>query len=123
MGQLYQSIAFVATGFLGGILSGIFGIGGGIVVIPILVLLFGMNQHLAQGTTLAFFVPPVGILAAWAYYKEGFVDVKVAALLCLGFFVGGFFGAKLAALIPGLLLRRLFGCIMLLIALRMIFGR
>lgn len=123
MGQLGQSIAFVLTGLVGGILSGLFGIGGGIVIIPMLVLLFGMNQHLAQGTTLALFVPPVGILAAWAYYREGFVDLKVAGLLCLGFFVGGLVGAKLAGLLSDILLKRIFGCIMLVIALKMIFGK
>jgi uncharacterized protein len=123
VGQLGQSIAFVLTGLVGGILSGLFGIGGGIVIIPMLVLLFGMNQHLAQGTTLALFVPPVGILAAWAYYREGFVDLKVAGLLCLGFFVGGFVGAKLAGLLSDILLKRVFGCTMLVIALKMIFGK
>lgn len=123
MGDLGQLIAFMATGLVGGILSGLFGIGGGVVVIPMLVLLFGMNQHLAQGTTLALFVPPVGVLAAWTYYREGFVDLKVAGLLCIGFFIGGLLGAKLAALLSGVFLKRLFGCIMLLLALKMIFGK
>lgn len=111
------------TGFAGGMLSGLFGIGGGVVVIPMLVLLFGMNQHLAQGTTLALFVPPVGILAAWTYYREGFVDLKVAGLLCVGFFIGGLLGAKLATLFSGIFLKKVFGFIMLLIALKMIFGK
>jgi len=111
------------TGLLGGILSGLFGIGGGIIIIPILVLLLGMNQHLAQGTTLALFVPPIGILAAWTYYREGLVDLKVAGLLCIGFFIGGLLGAKLAAYLSDILLKRIFGCIMLLIALKMIFGK
>jgi len=115
--------AFVLTGLVGGTLSGLFGIGGGIVIIPILVLLFGMNQHLAQGTTLALFVPPIGLLAAWTYYREGFVDLKVAVLICVGFFVGGLLGAKVATFLPDIVLRRLFGCLMLLIALKMIFGK
>lgn len=123
MGSLSQSVAYMLTGLLAGILSGLFGIGGGVVIIPILVLLFGMSQHLAQGTTLALFVPPIGLLAAWTYYREGLVDLKVAGLICIGFFVGGFLGAKLATFFSGILLKRLFGCIMLLIALKMIFGK
>lgn len=123
MANFGQFSAFLLTGLAGGVLSGLFGIGGGIIVIPMLVLLFGMSQHVAQGTTLALFVPPVGILAAWTYYREGFVDLKVAGLLCIGFFVGGLLGAKLATLVSGIFLKRLFGCIMLLIALKMIFGK
>lgn len=123
MGNLGQFIVYTVTGLVGGIFSGLFGIGGGIVVIPILVLLFGMNQHLAQGTTLALFVPPIGFLAAWTYYREGFVDLKIAGLLCIGFFIGGLLGAKLATSLSGILLKRIFGCIMLLIALKMIFGK
>lgn len=123
MGSLSQFVAYTLTGLLAGILSGLFGIGGGIIIIPILVLLFGMSQHLAQGTTLALFVPPIGLLAAWTYYKEGLVDLKIAGLICIGFFIGGFFGAKLAAFFSDILLKRLFGCIMLLIALKMIFGK
>ena len=123
MASISQFAAFVLTGLVGGILSGLFGIGGGIVIIPILVLLFGMNQHLAQGTTLALFIPPIGLLAAWTYYRAGFVDLKVAGLICIGFFVGGFLGAKVATLFSEILLRRLFGCLMLLMALKMIFGK
>lgn len=123
MGYFGQLAAFILTGLLGGILSGLFGIGGGVIIVPLLVLLFGMNQHLAQGTTLALFVPPIGLLAAWTYYREGFVDLKVAGLLCIGFFVGGLLGAMVATYLSDLMLRRLFGCIMLLLALKMIFGK
>lgn len=123
MGTIGQFAAFVLTGLVGGVLSGLFGIGGGIVIIPILVILFGMNQHLAQGTTLTLLVPPIGLLAAWTYYRAGFVDLKVAGLICIGFFVGGFLGAKVATFLSDILLRRLFGGLMLLIALKMIFGK
>lgn len=123
MGDLGHITAFALTGLVGGILSGLFGIGGGVVIIPMLVLLFGMNQHLAQGTTLALFVPPVGVLAAWTYYKEGFVDLKIAGLLCIGFIIGGLLGAKVATLFSAVFLKRAFGCIMLFLALKMIFGK
>ncbi|MEJ2701184.1 MAG: sulfite exporter TauE/SafE family protein, partial [Sedimentisphaerales bacterium] len=78
---------------------------------------------LAQGTTLALMVPPIGLLAAWTYYKHGYVDVKVAALICLGFLIGGLIGARWAALINPTMLKRLFGVALLIAALRMILTR
>jgi len=69
-------------------MSGLIGIGGGIVIVPALVFLFGMSQHLAQGTTLALLVPPVGILAALTYYNQGYVDLKAAGLICAGLLRG-----------------------------------
>jgi uncharacterized membrane protein YfcA len=110
-------------GLITGIFSGLIGIGGAIIIIPSLVLVFGMSQHMAQGTTLALMVPPIGLLAAWTYYKAGHVDFKVAALICLGFFVGGFIGARFVTDIPDLLLRRIFGLVLLLAALKMIFTK
>lgn len=114
---------FLLLGLITGIFSGLIGIGGAIIIIPSLVLVFSMSQHMAQGTTLALMVPPIGLLAAWTYYKAGFVDLKVAALICVGFFVGGFIGARFVADIPDLLLRRIFGIVLLLAALKMIFTR
>ena len=112
---------YLLLGLTTGILSGLIGIGGAIIIIPSLVLGFGMSQHTAQGTTLALMVPPIGLLAAWTYYKAGFVDFKIAALICLGFFVGGFIGARFVTDIPDLLLKRIFGVVLLLAAMRMIF--
>jgi len=111
---------YLLLGLVTGILSGLFGIGGAIVIIPTLVLLFGMSQHMAQGTTLALMVPPIGLLAAWTYYKQGFVDFKIAALICLGFFIGGLFGAKFAVKIPDHILRKMFGFLLLLVSLKLI---
>jgi uncharacterized membrane protein YfcA len=119
-----MNIAFyLLLGLLAGVLSGLLGIGGGIIVVPALVLLFGFSQHLAQGTTLAMMVPPIGLLAAWAYYSKGYVDLKVAGLMCIGFFIGGFFGAKFAAPIPDIMLKRIFGVAMLIISVKMIIGK
>jgi len=111
----------ILVGLAAGIVSGLLGIGGATIVIPILVLWFGLSQHLAQGTTLAMMVPPIGLLAAWYYWKNGNVNLGWAALLCLGFFFGGLIGAYLAELIPDLILRRVFGLFLLLVALRLIF--
>ena len=111
---------FLLLGLITGVLSGLLGIGGAIIIIPSLVIVFSMSQHMAQGTTLALMVPPIGLLAAWTYYKAGYVDLKIAALICLGFFIGGFIGARFVADIPDLLLRRIFGVLLLLSALKMI---
>ena len=110
-------------GLTAGILSGLIGIGGAIIIIPSLVLVFGLSQHMAQGTTLALMVPPIGLLAALTYYKAGFVDLKIAGLICLGFFVGGLVGAKFATEIPEQFLRKIFGVVLLLASLKMIFTK
>lgn len=118
-----KASAFVALGFVGGVLSGVLGIGGGIIIVPALVFLFGMSQHQAQGTTLAMLIPPIGILAAYAYYRAGYVQIVPAVLLAAGFFVGGLIGAKIATHLSNAALTRVFGTVLLLIALKMILSR
>ena len=113
-------ILYILLGLLTGVFSGMFGLGGGVIIIPALVFLFGLSQHQAQGTTLALLVPPIGLLAAWQYYKQGYVDLKIAAFVCLGFFFGGLLGAKLVVGLPEPLLRRLFGVALLMISIKMI---
>jgi uncharacterized membrane protein YfcA len=113
-------VLYIVLGLVAGVLSGLLGIGGGIIIIPALILLFGLSQQQAQGTTLALMVPPIGLLAAWTYYKAGYVDLKIAAFICLGFFVGGFFGAKLATGISTQVLQKVFGVALLLTAIYMI---
>jgi uncharacterized membrane protein YfcA len=120
---MQSSIAYLSLGLLAGVASGLIGIGGGIIIIPALVLVFGMSQHLAQGTTLALMVPPIGLLAAWMYYKQGYVDVKVAALICAGFLLGGFLGAKIAVGLSERLLQRVFGSMLLLVSMKMLFSK
>ena len=92
--MLIQSLLSAGLGVLAGIMSGVVGIGGGIILVPALVFVFGLSQHQAQGTTLALLVPPIGFMAAWTYWKQGYVDIRVAALICIGFILGSFFGAK-----------------------------
>jgi len=118
-----HSLLYVLLGLAAGAFSGLIGVGGGLIVVPALVFLFGLFQHAAQGTTLALLVPPIGLLAAWTYYKEGFVDLHIAALICVGFFLGGFLGAKFANHLSNLALERVFGVAMLFIALKMIFAK
>ncbi|HAO93945.1 MAG: permease [Deltaproteobacteria bacterium GWC2_56_8] len=116
-------ISFIVLGVLAGAVSGLVGIGGGLVVVPALVFLFGFSQHQAQGTTLAMMVPPIGLLAAWTYYKAGNADLKVAGFLCIGFFIGGLIGAKTANVIPTGVLKKVFGAFLLIVSLRMIFWK
>ena len=111
---------YIGLGLLAGIFGGIFGIGGGVILIPALVFLFGLTQHQAQGTTLAILVPPIGLLAALRYYYAGNVKLDIAGFICLGFFVGGLLGAHLIQGLPDLLLKRLFGVFLAFVALRMI---
>ncbi len=118
-----NAVSFIVLGLAVGALSGLMGIGGAIVIVPVLVYVYGWEQHLAQGTTLAMLVPPIGILAAWKYYQAGHTDLRVAALLCAGFFVGSYFGGTYANQLPGDTLRKIFGCALLLISLKMIIGK
>jgi len=120
---MQEIINYVIAGLLGGILSGLLGIGGGILLVPAFIYVFGMSAHLAQGTALAMMVPPVGILAAITYYNNGNVNLKAAMLACIGFFIGGLFGAKLANLLPEMALKRIFGAIMFFFSMKMIIGR
>lgn len=114
-------LLYIILGLLAGVLSGLLGIGGGIILIPVLVFLFGLSQHQAQGTTLALMVPPIGLLATWVYYKQGYVNLKMAIFICIGFFIGGLLGAKVATSLPNVILRKIFGVALFLASIKMIF--
>jgi hypothetical protein len=116
-----EIILYIIVGFAIGVLSGLVGLGGGLIFIPVFVLLFGLTQLQAQGTTLALMVPPIGLLAAWTYYRHGLVNLKMAAFVCAGFFIGGFFGAKVAVGTSNELLQKIFGVVLLAASVRMIF--
>ncbi|MEM9151293.1 MAG: TSUP family transporter [Cyanobacteria bacterium P01_F01_bin.3] len=116
-----EILLFLILGLSVGSLSGLIGIGGGVLVTPALIFLFGFSQQQAQGTTLAMLVPPIGILGAWTYYQKGQVNIQAAGLLCLGFVLGGLLGAQLAVGLPDVLLRRIFGVAMVAVGARMLF--
>ena len=116
-------LLYILLGLIAGTMSGLIGIGGGIIIIPALIFLFEFSQHQAQGTTLALLVPPIGLLAAWTYYQQGYVDLKIAGYICVGFFLCGLLGAKLAVELSNTALERVFGIALLLIALKMIFAK
>jgi len=116
-------LLYLLLGLVVGIFSGLIGIDGGIILVPALIFFFGLSQHQAQGTTLALMVPPIELLAAWTYYKQGYVDFKIAVFICIGFFCGGLLGAKLAIGLSNEILTKVFGIILLLIAIKMIFTK
>lgn len=113
-------IILLTVGLVAGMLGGMLGIGGAIIIIPALVMLLGYSQHLAQGTSLLMLALPVSSLAAWQYYQNGFVDVKAALILAVAFLIGGFFGGKLAGLIPEEILRKGFAILLLVLSLKML---
>lgn len=114
---------YLLLGLLVGVLSGIVGIGGGILIIPALVYFFHMNQHKAQGTSLAALLAPIGALAFWEYYKAGNVDLKAGLLIALGFLVGGYFGGHWAQHLPEAVLRRVFGTLLAIIGIQLLLSR
>ncbi|MGA3134432.1 MAG: sulfite exporter TauE/SafE family protein [Terracidiphilus sp.] len=111
------------VGLVVGMVSGVVGIGGGVLFIPALIWLLGMDQHKAQGTSLGALLAPVGIFAFWEYYRNGNADLRVALLLAVGFLVGGYFGAVAAQHIPEVWLRRIFAVTLVAIGGRMWFSR
>jgi len=111
------------VGLVVGMVSGVVGIGGGILFVPALVWLAGMDQHRAQGTSLGALLAPVGILAFLEYYRKGNADLRVAALLAAGFLVGGYFGAVGAQHIPEIWLRRIFAVTLIAVGGRMFFSQ
>ncbi len=118
-----SSLLGIITGILAGIFAGLFGIGGGTVIIPILVLLFGMSQHEAQGTSLVALLLPVGLLATIEYYKKGNADIKLGLIIGLGLFLGGYFGAYFANKLKDPALRKLFAVFLMFVAIRMFFKK
>ncbi len=116
-------ILFIIIGLTAGVLSGMFGIGGGIIIVPALMYLCGFSQLKAQGTSLAILLPPVGIAAFTHYYKRGQVDLKAGILICIFIIIGSIFGSKIANNIPLSVLKTCFGILMILISLKMIFSK
>lgn len=116
-------LILLAAGLIAGFLSGLVGIGGGIVIVPALVYFFNMNQKMAQGTTLFMFLFPIGILGVYNYYKGGYVDFKSAAIIGLTFVLGSYFGSKTVIGLDIRIVKQLFGAILVLVGLKMLFNK
>lgn len=116
-------LGMVLLGLLAGVASGLLGIGGGTIVVPGLVYLFGMTQHKAQGTILASFLPPVALLAVLKYAGASNVDWKAAMLVAAGIFVGSYFGASISLSLPEITIKRIFGVFLIFVAVKLISGK
>jgi uncharacterized membrane protein YfcA len=116
-------LILIVIGIITGIMAGLLGIGGAIIMIPALVFLLGLSQHAAQGTSLAVMLPPIGLIAAYNYYKAGEVNIKFALILAAAFIVGSYFGSKIALNITPTVLKKIFGILLLLVAAKMLFSK
>jgi uncharacterized membrane protein YfcA len=111
----------VLVGLAAGILSGLVGVGGGIIIVPALVFLLGFSQHEAQGTSLGILLLPAGIFAVLNYYKQGYIDLKVVLILFLGFVIGGYLGSKISLSLSEAAVKKIFAVVLLVIAGKMLF--
>lgn len=117
-----QTIALlIVVGLVAGMLSGLVGLGGGVIIVPALVYLIGFSQHQATGTSLGILLLPAGIFAVMNYYKKGYIDVKVVVILFVGFLVGGWLGSKMSVSMPETTLKKVFAVALLLIAGKVLF--
>ena len=116
-------LILVVIGAVTGIMAGMLGIGGAIIMIPAMVFFMGFSQQMAQGTSLAVMLPPIGIFAAYNYWKAGQVNIKFALILAVAFIIGSYFGSKLALNIPQPLLKKIFGILLLVVAAKMLLSK
>jgi uncharacterized membrane protein YfcA len=117
-----MSLIYLLIGLLAGVLSGLFGIGGGILIVPALLLVARMTPATATGTSLGALLLPVGALGAWQYYKNGHVDVRASLLIALGLLAGAFFGARVAQGMDPVLVRRAFAVFLMLVSVQVWVG-
>ena len=110
-------------GITAGILSGFVGVGGGLIIVPALVVLLGLSQHEAQGTSLALMLPPIGVLAAWNYWKTDNLNWKFAAIIALTFLIGGYFGSKLSLRLRPETVRISFAVLMIIAGIKLLFSK
>jgi hypothetical protein len=116
-------LILLAVGLAAGFLSGMVGIGGGIIIVPVLVYFLGFTQQQAQGTTLFMFLLPIGILGVMNYHKQGYVDYKTALIICTTFVFGSYFGSKLSISLDQKTVKQIFGAIIILLGAKMLFWK
>ena len=120
---LQMILILLAVGLVAGFLSGMVGIGGGIIIVPVLVYFLGFTQHQAQGTTLFMFLLPIGILGVMNYHKQGYVDYKTALFICSTFVFGSYFGSKLSISLDQKTIKQIFGAIIIVLGIKMLIGK
>jgi len=114
-------LILILIGLCAGVLSGLVGVGGGIIMVPMFILFLGLTQHNAQGMSLAVMLPPVTFLAVYNYHKAGDVDWKMALIASAVFIVGGYIGSKFALKIDQAILKKVFGGFLLIVAVKLMF--
>jgi uncharacterized membrane protein YfcA len=114
-------LLLVIIGLIAGILGGLVGVGGGIIIVPSLVYFLNFTQKSAQGTSLGLLLLPVGIFGVLQYYKQGQVDLRVVAIIAVGFLAGSYWGSKVALSLPQETVKKIFAVILLLISFKMLF--
>ena len=115
-----EIIVLLVVGILAGFLSGMVGVGGGIIIVPALVYFLSFSQQQAQGTSLLLLLLPTGIFAVMNYYKAGYVDWKAAMIIASTFLLGGFLGSKIAISIDQNTVKKIFAAFMILMGLKML---
>lgn len=118
-----KTIILLLIGLAAGIFSGVLGIGGGIVIIPLLVYFLGFSQHQAQGTSLGLLLPPVGALAVMNYYKAGFVDIKAALIMVITFLIGSYLSSLFAIQLSETIIKKIFAVFLLAYSIKLFFGK
>jgi hypothetical protein len=116
-------LMLLLIGVVTGVMAGMLGIGGAIIMIPAMVFLLGFSQQMAQGTSLAVMLPPIGIFAAYNYWKAGHVNITFALVLAVAFIIGSYFGSRIALQMPQTLLKKIFGILLLLVAAKMLLSK
>ena len=116
-----EIVVLILIGIVAGMFSGMFGIGGGLIMVPAMVFFLAMSQHSAQGTSLGVLVVPVAAVAAYNYYKAGELNVKYALIIALSFVIGGYLGSKISLGMSEVMLKRVFGVLMMAMAIKLIF--
>ena len=121
--DIYNFLILILMGLAAGILRGLLGLGGGIILIPAMVYLLGFSQHQAIGTSLAVMLPPIGMFAAYNYYKAGYVNMKYALIIAAAFMAGSYLSSKFALQIPENILKKFFSILLVIVAIKMFFSK
>ncbi|NLV18633.1 MAG: sulfite exporter TauE/SafE family protein [Bacteroidetes bacterium] len=116
-------LILLVVGTITGIMAGMLGIGGAVIMVPALIYILGFSQHMAQGTSMAVMLPPIGIIAAYNYWKAGQVNIKFALILVVTFLIGSYFGSKYALTLPQAVLKKIFAILLIIVAAKMLLSK
>lgn len=121
--SLTTILVLLLIGVAAGFASGFVGVGGGIIIVPALVFFLGFSQHMAQGTSLALMLPPIGLLGFYNYYKSGNTNITAALIIAAAFILGAYFGSKISIGMDQRIVKRIFGVVMMLAAAKLLFSK